>query len=287
MATIAVVGGAVAFDEMPGSPKLSASVEIAATDQKSHLSLDRVGKIPWGSQSALLTELFPNPPSLPGQCPDTARCYAKSVQFEPLSGSEDVPVCSGSVATYEYAKVTIRYETLPYDTSTLISRRWGFSGEFYVEPGGSLYWESLSGGDNVKIQDNEEIKVQKLIPIIDHAITWHRVTTIPWVAIRENIGKVNELLIDDDYFDVPEETLLFVGAEITSTWTADGTQVSTIEYRFQEKQFYVDEESGPELKGWNHFYDKLVGLWRKVWSQEGVGGHNIFELTGDFSDLFT
>jgi len=276
----AVTAGAVGFDELPGSPRFGSSAESQSGGGgggggRSSLKASRTGIIDWDDINALIAECTPPAPTLPGGFPGFSNLYVKSVAIKPFL--DEVPDCSGDVAAYDHAEATIEYESLPYDVSTLVSRRYSVSAEFMTIPSGTLYWED----DGTEVT-NEDVSAAKIIPLIEHSITWHRVTSVPFATIQDLIGKVNDdTALDNDYFPdaLLEQSLLFIGAEINFTFSSDGTKVWTIEYRFQEKRIKNDVN----VYGFNHFLNPKTSLWDRL---VDIAGDPIYPTSPDFDDLF-
>lgn len=278
-----VQGGSVSFEELAGSPEIDASIEIVANQaSRGHRGATRRGRVAWANIDAAIAECFPAAPALPGAYPGVAYLYAKGMKIKPWAGDgggEPVVVSCSSANVYTYAEITVSYETLPYDTSTLISRKYSFSHEFITIAGTSLTWEI--SGDPCK---HEEIRETKSASIIEHAITWHRVDAIPWTAIRANAGKVNDggTALNANYFPagIAAESLLFLGAEVSYTHDAAGNNVWTLEYRFQERSIKI----GADVLGWNHTFNKADGTWDILINDSG---DRMYKPSTTFNDLFT
>jgi hypothetical protein len=279
-----VQGGSVSFEELAGSPKIDASIEIVANQaSRGHRGATRRGRVAWANIDAAIAECFPAAPALPGAYPGVAYLYAKGMKIEPWSGDgggDPVVVSCASTNVYSYADITVSYETLPYDTSTLISRRYSFSHEFISLPGTTLFW---FGTDPIETVQHEDVRQTKSVSIIEHSITWHRVDTIPWTTIRANVGKVNDggTALNANYFPagIATESLLFLGAEISETYDSAGNVVRTLEYRFQERSIKVDGD----VYGWNHLYNPAKGIWGIPLSPTGA---RLYKTSTTFNDLF-
>ena len=264
---LAVQGGAVPFADTNGeSPKFNVTRE--------EMQSTREGVIAWANIDAFLLECVPNAPSLPGLFPGSSKLFVQNVAVEPLAEDGEA-ICSGSVISYVHAKATIQYSTkLPYNSETLVTRKWSFSGEFMTIPASSVKWDN---GDAVQ---TEEISAAKVIPMIEHSLTRNRATSIPWSAIKDCIGKVNTSALDNDIFDdVAAEQLLYLGASIDWTLSTDGNEVWTLEHRFQERKV---KHAASEY-GWNHFWRPDKKRWEKL---KDDNGDNIYPKTANFGDLF-
>lgn len=264
---IAVQGGVVPFYDVVGeSPTFNCT--------RDEYSATRTGEIAWANVDALILECVPNSPAIPGLYPGSARLFVQSVDVKPMAEEQDA-VCSGSVISYSKAVATIRYSTkLPYNPETLVTRKWSFTGEFLTIPASSVKWDN---GDAV---ENEEISAAKIIPMIEHALTLHKVLSIPWTTIKDCIGKVNQNAINDSIFDsVAAEQLLYMGASIDWKLTTDGNEEWTIEHRFQERKV----KHAANEYGWNHFWRPDKKRWEKL---KDDNGDNIYPKTTSFSSLF-
>lgn len=270
---VAVAGGVVPFDELAGSPKFSLGRESR--------DATRVGKVAWANIDLLALECFPVAPALPGVYPGITFLYADAVEIEPFHPDPGLEmVCTGNTASYDFARVTIKYSRLPYESSTLITRRYSMTGEFMTLPSGLLRWEDQAVGKHI---NEEDVTAAKIIPSIEHSITWNRVlnSAIPWDAIKANIGKVNDGDLDNAYFpSVTDETLLYLGAELNFTFSTDGSQVWTLEHRFQERRV----KSGADVFGWNHFWRPSDSLWKKLLNKDD--NNPVYPKSTTFNDLF-
>lgn len=262
---IAVQGGAVTFDDINGvSPKITGTRDSREARREGHFA--------WASGDALILECVPAAPSLPGLYPGSSILYVKSIVIEPVA--EEGNFTCGNVAVYSRGKAVIEYGKLDYDSATLVTRKWGFSGEFMTLPANSMRWDN---GDAV---ENEEISAAKNIRMTEHSMTRHRATTIPWTTIRNCIGKVNSAILNDAIFDnVAAESLLYLGASIDWTLSTNGSVEWTLEHRFQER---LVENNGVRY-GWNHFWRPDKKRWEKL---KDDNGRYTYESTNDMDDLF-
>lgn len=286
--TVAVQGGVVTFDEgvgvdIPLSPIINAR---RITARRSGRSARRVGLISWANIDALLLECFPAPPSLPGTYPGVSYLYVESVDIEPWPAQPadgDVN-CLGNVAVYGYAKVTIGYSVLEFDSSDLITRRSSFSVEPMLIPGEGAKWKN----DDLMIAETverSEWSAFKNISIIDHQFTYHLVpsateSTID-AAIRANIGQIN----DGTFEGAADETLLFVGSE--KTWTIDSTGDQTFSYGHTFRERRVEKDGS--VYGWLHEYREADGKWHRIMTEDGTyaSPKYFYEKSADFADLFS
>jgi hypothetical protein len=266
---------AVAFDELSGiSPRFVATeTEVKAT---------RVGIIAWADKDAYYSELFPSSVNgiakLPATFPGRPRLYAKSATFEPLF-DQAVMTEYGPPAGYELCKVTVEYETKPYEqeddeADQIITRRIALGGQYMSEPACGFKWE-----DTGKTFTNPEGYVQKFVGTISHEITIHRAPTVPWFAIRGLMGKVNHA----PWNGAAAETVLLAGVDVQQVCYADGTQPYQITFKFEERN--VD---GDPRIGWNHIYDPTAtkgavqGRWRPILQ---LNGEKLYKV-GNFNMLW-
>jgi hypothetical protein len=271
---VAVQGGIVPFDDLAGqSPTINFT--------RDSRSATRTGKVAWANIDALFIECYPTASGLPGVYPGVSYLFVDSVDVKPFNpGGDKSPTCTGNVIVPVEALVTINYSKLPYEyeSSTFLSRRWSFSGEFMTLPASSVKW---IGPPAVPVV-NEEISAAKIIPTIEHSLSRQRATSIPWTAIKNCIGKVNESAIDNGTFDdVPAESLLCLGSQIDWTFSTDGTQIWNLEHRFQERLV----KQGSSTYGWNHFWRPDTKAWEKLVDDSG---NTIYPTvsTSDLMDLF-
>lgn len=265
---IAVQGGVVPFYDLNGeSPKFDLDRESA--------SITRVGEISWADGDALIAECFPSGFALPGTYPGKNYLYVQSLSIEPLSPIGEGGMLCADVAIYGRGKATIKYGKLPFEPSNFITRRWGFSGEFMTIPASSMKWLS----DSLAVQ-NEEISAAKIIPMIEHSITRHRATTVPWSAIKANIGHINDAPLNNAIFTgVGSGQLLYLGANIDFTFSTDGTQIWNIEHRFQERKV---RWNGLDY-GWNEFWRPDAKKWDQLVDDNG---DPVYPTSNTFLDLF-
>lgn len=257
--------------EAAGSPSLSGT----ADERKA----TRTGYISWSNINSLFIALFPSPvggiPQLPDLFPGSSVLYAESVKFDPDLGEDDVILTAGPPPTYSLARVTIGYSTRQYDQATtadpIITRRRVASGQMMTLPNTGLAWADGDGG----IIENPEVQAAKFVGQITHAITLHRVVTVPWATIRSLVGKVNNATFEG----AAAECLLFDSLEEEQVVTQNGTDASNVTLNFIERN--VD---GNTLVTWNHLYDPGTGTFRRVkryGSTDAAAGESSSSGAGD------
>jgi hypothetical protein len=232
----------------------------------------RIIKIPWESVDAAIYELFPGArfgypynAAMPGF--PWLRC--QSVDIAPFDPGNPRLSANGITSYYPTgALLTINYAPNEWDdnddspgspeNTTFVEHRTSYSGEFLTWPGQGVRWAvgtdgtaiEGSGSGDKRYGVNEDIKVGILIPIIEHETTWNFVRQPNWGAVRRCLGRVNKAT----YMGAYPETLLFLGASASRTFSTTGYPWWKLTYKFQEKCYNFDEVKKPEqAQGWNHF----------------------------------
>lgn len=265
----AVQGGSVNFYDFAGYPRATASRESRGAQ--------RVGKVAWDSIDELILECFPSPPQAPGQFPGIPWLFCDTMSIETLSpepGPDEMDV-SGDVPTYDWGKVEINYSTLDYDSQSdpneLLTENYDFGAEMMEIASSGMRWFSQSSTQRLPTA----IPLFKKIPIMNVETTWHRVYSIPIVAIRNLIGCINV----NTFRGCVAESLLFSGARITYTFDTQGQQTWTVTYQFQQKLVW---QAGVAY-GWNHQFRPETGLFERIVTP---AGNNLY-YHGNFQTLLT
>ena len=273
MAQRAVAGSSVPFAELVGTPKLSRAIS-ANRKKKGEV---RHGIIPWVGIDTLMAECFPNPPALPGVHPTVPFLFAESLDIRPwpLQPSENQYNFNANIVNYNEAICTIKYSPLPYDSTTLITRKSNYSAEVQLMPASGCKWQDT--GDPVKSGDTQSGKV---IPMVDHTFEFHRVHPNregPLDAVvRGLVGKVNS----GAFSGIPAETLLFKGASKTWSIESNGQQTFTYGMQFKERALKI----GNNTYTWNHFFRNEDGTYAKLLTKDN---NLVYQTAGNFSDLFS
>ena len=253
----------VAHENLVGSPtynfaRKESTAEYEILMNKSYVTallLDlfppRVGKIaPFGAPLPGMPFLFP-----------------QSVSMEPFP--KDKTMVQASLV-----KAKISYKTRdneqPPDAGTLLTHTTDVGGDFMTLPSSGLRWES-----ETKAIQEEDLQAGKIMPTIEHAMSWDEVAVVPYGAIRASIGCVN----NSAFFGAPAETLLFCGASISREVMTDGAQKFKIDYKFTERPIVT--ASG--TFGWNHFYRASEGQWERLKTRPT--GEDIYQKV-NFAPLF-
>ncbi len=277
----------VAFKELAGSPVETYSPEgMRAT---------RSLLCAWDDRQQVVEELLGDGYAFGGstraQYPGKPDIVAMRVRCEPLADDVTLQTLSSlteGLNSYNgFAKVTVDYELLvPAERTDLPT----------IEPGTFLTYRQKSdyeslplSGDSFTWEDEPAETVPSAavptirIPIVEHRLTWHRVVTPPWQAIRTATGTLN----DDSFIQAAAETVLFDGVSAQREFLRFNSLSKPelgwrIEFVFRERA--VKTGSGT-IVGWNHAYRSLpVG--DPDWDRLLDGNNNPPYASGDFSSLF-
>jgi hypothetical protein len=253
------------------------TLDISLNEQKAL----RIGLVPWEQISTLLADVLP-PPITTGttQNPGAGIAMpepftymrAESVHIEPqvpdkITNSDNT-YDFDTLNQYENALVTITYSTPKYsvagldgtngqefnpDPVELLEHRWSIGAEFLtIPPTTAMIF--LNSGDPVP----EDVPLAKRIPITEMQITWPRVLSPPFAAMRSAIGKTNSSAMTFATGTCAIGTLLFVGAEVGRQVLSDGSRAWQLGYRFSERN--VTDSTG-QYQGWNVVWNPIGGEW--------------------------
>lgn len=211
---------AITFTELAGSPEESYSPQgFKATRQI---------LVPWENRDALIRSMLGNNEifgglvwaNYPGRS-DVKVAGIKSVPWDtkvPDSATFDEITEDLNGYTGQLAHLTVEYAWLPpanwpdpknldlnLEKGTHLTYRRKLGGEYRSLPGLHIQWRGNAAAPVPK-DSAQTIRV----PIIEHHITWHRVTAPPIDAMRERVGKVN----DADWLGFRKETLLYEGSTL-------------------------------------------------------------------------
>lgn len=284
--------GGIQYEELEGSPTLRATREGYQATQ--------VYRIPWTSIGTFLNESFPPVVKVgggfyqapPRSFPGIPYLFTTSVAVEPFDPNN--PVASifsapNQANTYAAgAKVTIEYSTTTQEASDdlLRTHRMSLGGEMMILPVGGFGWTSEQTDDFVPIQ-HEDVRIGKVIPTIEHSISFEYVPNPPTTAILDTIGCVNESLWEPlNTISAPAETALFLGADMYRRTTTLGEEAWKLEYRFSQRSIkgLAGELPGglSDPVGWNHFYHPQNHWWERIKNKQGG---NVY-YKADFAPLF-
>jgi len=185
-----------------------------------------------------------------------------------------VPAAGGSkgMISYDRARFAVTYKAVPYniyggtqpnelEADRYIIRRTNYAIESLTIPG-----QGLKFTDGTKI--NEQMTI--LMPTQEITYTWVMTPKVPYSAINNCIGKVNQGVFDNRY---EAETLLMVAPDIEPYWhPAQEVVVWNITYKW----IYRATE-------WNKFYRRSTNQFEPV---VGVASGTKPYETADFNTLF-
>lgn len=247
----------------------------------------------WDDRAALRDEILGDGYSFgpigPAPYPTNSDVIAAVVDIEPYMPS--APVVQGAftdiateLQTYSVnddveALITINYELIQtsmanwpssiedeagndWEPDTFLTYRRSTKAEYMTIPGrASMMWEDQDVGAPYHVAEPVSTPSEAIptirIPIVDHALTWHRVTNPPWGAMRSCAGTINFGF----FFGALPGTLLFDGAEVESVYylfagTGAVTPGYRVSYHFLEKQ--LTDQNGL-IYGWNYTWRDETG----------------------------
>lgn len=217
--------------------------------------------------------------------PDSRTITDPTTQYNTFTGDSTHGPCTCLAVVYYSASAQNmqtsdpRDDGLPEGTWATYQQR--ASGEFMSVPGRALYWPS----DNKSV--GQDAKGTIYIPLADHVITWHRVSSPPWDVISEMKGQVNS-----GNFRLPgsgqmreAKTLLFESSEASTEFKFDPSQPQlwTLSYTLREKRIKCFQSGVPTIVGWNHLFNENSGAWEEPKCRVT---DKFFHYTGDFARLF-
>ena len=261
--------GTVNFDEEDGSPYFNIS--------QNGIEVVQVGYTNWSDINAMYNYLM-QPTLVFGTLfgvfagagfPDNTnmRVYKADVKpFGTITGAD-----AAGVNIYNKGKWTIYYHTPPYnpqkqqDPVAMLQHDWDVGGEFIVPKGLKLKWNS----DSVPVQGDSRGSI--FIPTTEMSITWPRLVSPPFAAIRSVSGYVNNASMTFDTGTATPETLLFLGAKVGRDFLSDGSLAWKFSYKFSERRVPAADASsfGSSIGGWNHQWREDKAGFYKVTSSNG------------------
>ncbi len=263
--------GGIAYEELEGSPTYQATSD--------GFSATQVYRMAWASIDAFLLESFPVPVragfayefTLERTFPGTSWLFTRSVRIEGFDPG--MPSAGTQFNTYATgARVTIEYGTRPREEQdgTLRTHRLSIGGIHMIMPSrGFGWWNANGGADPVPASfmpiQSEDVRVAKVLPTIEHTLSFEYVPDPPFTTITDRVGKTNQ---DTDLFSATRGTLLFLGADMHRRVTPQGEQAWKIEYRFSQKVIkgpILHLEAPPVNSGdgigWNYEYNPKEAQW--------------------------
>ena len=277
----------VSFKEFAGSP-----VETCGPEG---MRARRVLLCAWDDRQDVIDQILGDGYEFGGSSrapyPNTSDVVAMRTRSEPFT-NDLVPqtfsdLTEGLNQYNGFAKVTVEYELLvpservdaiTVESGTFLTYRHGISQMTVTLPEDSLSWQD----EPSEFVPSEAVPSIR-IPLIEHQLTWHRVVSPPWQAIRNGIGTVN----DAAFLGAAAATVLFDGANAEPEFLRIGDLARAelawrIVYMFREKA--VKTGSG-EIVGWNHAYRPLpVG--DPGWDELADANGNRPYRSSDFTQMF-
>lgn len=252
-----VTDGGIPYELIEGYPKFSFKQSEITGSEQYIMPWYEVGN--FAEETFHYSHLFGSYAPRPRTMPGFNYLYSDEISVEPFI--EGKPGGNG-ISYGNIARVTISYKTLsaPEDQGQAeFSRTVSFGGEFVTIPGNRAKWYS----DGVTVDEEGDVQVGVVVPTVEHSLQWERVLDVPWSAIRACIGKVN----GSTFVGASTETLLFVGAEITSK-SSLGRTMYDIQYKLSERP-----------SGWNKFLRASTGTFERIVFKNGVNPYSLTDLS--------
>jgi hypothetical protein len=284
----------VAFKELAGSPKETYAPE--------GLRAERHILCAWEDRLAMVAALLGDGYALGGTrraaYPDRPPVVAMRVEVAPFHARPDDQGAFNDVTAQlnsysgQYAELTIAYELLEvgsrpgepaHESGTFLAYRMGFSNQEIALPGDAFHWE---------VQPEVPVTADAIpvlrVPLVEHRLTWYRVSAPPWDAVRACVGCVNTA----EFLGAVAGTVLFDGVTADREFIAlqsDGRAQYAwrLVYVFRERAARSSPAPGLPLAtyGWNYAYRPLPqqspGFDRPL---DGAG--NTLYRAVDFAQLF-
>lgn len=277
----------VAFKELAGSP--------VETHGPEGFQAKRVLLCAWDEREELVQQLVGDGHILGGRSrapyPGKPDVVALRARCEPITDDvlpqELLDLTEGLNRYHGFAKVTVDYELLPAaDRSdipnvvqgTFLTYQQGFDAETLSLSGDSFTWEAEP---SQAVPDKAVPSLR--VPLVEHHLTWHRVISPPWQAIRECIGTVNNAM----FLGAAAETVLLDGAKADREFLridgfANAELAWRIRYTFRERAVKTGASA---IVGWNHSYRSLP-IDDPDWDRLVDGAGNRPYRAADFTRLF-
>lgn len=132
----------------------------------------------------------------------------------------------------------------------------GASEPFFNKTVGTTVFEECLDSKRRKVgaavAQTDKVNAIKLVPHIEHEITWPRVPRPAFTYLKEAVGKVNEFEMTFRTGKIPPECLLFTGARIQETVMSNGETSWELVMSFSERQVKARDQAA--VGGWNHFF---------------------------------
>ena len=203
----------------------------------------------WSDRRLLVQELLGDGYELGGSSPvnypDAPNIVVVRVEVEPLTDDlvrQDFTALTEGLNAYQgFAKLTVHYQLLAASAGVGLPQE--------APPNTFLTYELDRDTETIHVSGDAlassagvptalpiGVQADVALPVTVHRLTWHRVASPPWTAIRTCQGAVNQ----DEFLGVEAGQLLFDGAktarEFVSLPDLDDPQFGwQLEYRFREK----------------------------------------------------
>lgn len=231
--------------------------------------------------NAFNAECFPDANGLPGRHPNLSDLWVDSWAASPMVGDDPIEYVDGLAtplkytATVTYTPLDLQneqtqdFESDPSEPIDLLVANMSFRTEAMTLPGESFKWESDSSAAD------EDINPVMMIQLVDFSLQRPRAARIPFTAIRNCVGKVNE----SRFFGADAETVLYMGAQIGYRFSSNGQRSYEIQHQFTEKRIDI---GGGTIGGWNYFL-RPDGTWDKLLNK--TNDETVYKTTDQFRFL--
>jgi len=236
--------------------------------QRDSQTTTQVIRISWQQIGDLLAECFPEPNPrgrgwtmlVPHSFPGSDWLWLNNVRIEPFQSdsnpctldSNGLPsYTNGAQVTLEYIIPQANFIRLSTGQQYIGTRKQTIGGQFMKMPWHGFFWEDDEHRSPIQ---NEDVRVGKFIPTIEHTVSCLYVLNPPFRAIADRIGCVNsEASADFTKSLIPGiETaeLLFIGCDGERKPMFNGKSAWNLTFKFSQQTI----KDGVNRYGWNHFY---------------------------------
>ncbi len=267
----------VTFEELEGSPTFNFD------DGK--FTGTREFKVDWENWPTFIGELYgvysltggTVTSTSPATFPGVPQAICTDARGGPQRGlaptkSGEITLTNGNAVTYPHAFITATYK-IPFQSDgqsradlpsvpsgTYLDYTSDHGAEYLTLPGRDWEWD----GTNDKLP--ADIAPGIIMPTEEFTLTWSRVTSPPWNAIRDTKGKIN----GSTFLNHAAGKVLFMGARARKSFQLSEQTFWTLHYAFRVR-----------AQEWNRFYHKDNG-----WTKVDDGSGNPPYASGTFSNLF-
>lgn len=232
--------------------------------------------------------------------PGSSILFTKSVSFDPFTSDKpgdpfsfDPGATAGTYNDLYYAAIEYEFSFADdddkdeNDPTTFLEQAVNVGGEFLNLSAKNLKEKSEYDSSKRAMQDPLNV-VSKIIPSVEHSLTWKFALKPPWETIVKTLGKVNSGEFKFGRFNTPEEHVLFVGVagKQEYVWGGQGIRIKpwNLDFKFLEKRVEdVDDAGNIFVYGWQHVYSSKDHKWVRVLRMPGE--RDLYELA-DFNQMF-